>query len=126
MRFRGPYHLFNSSGHWIGFCVGHNLFHPDGIWCGWFPWEGSYDAVKPDGTYLGTVVGVRFYSLQQKHSVCIRKLLVYPAIPPLPKRPAPIAPRDLFLGAQDVTLTLETVPALSPSRSNRFPQAVLH
>ena len=110
MRFRGPYHLFNSTGAWIGFCIGSNLFNTDGIWCGWFPWEGSYDAVKPDGTYLGTVVGARFYYFERQRLLRVRQLIVCSAMPPLPGPPVAVAPRQLFDGAKDVTLKLEYVP----------------
>lgn len=110
MRFRGPYHLFNSAGEWVGFCVGANLFNADGVWTGWFPWEGSYDAVKPDGTYLGTVVGARLYHFEQRQFLRVRKLIVCSAIPPLPSRPAPVTPRELFDGTKDVILKLEYVP----------------
>ena len=118
MRFRGPYHLFSSAGAWIGFCAGANLFNAEGIWCGWFPWEGSYDAVKPDGTYLGTVVGARFYYFERQRLLRIHKLIVCSAIPPLPARPGSIAPRELFDGAKDVTLVLNHVP-MGVTGSNR-------
>ena len=124
MRFRGPYHLFNSAGKWIGFCVGPNLFDTDGVWRGWFPWEGSYDCVKPDGTYLGTVVGTRFYYFGQKQHVGIQKYPVYSCIPALPNRPAPVSSRDLFVGASDVNLEPEAgqfplplIPSLGLSAS---------
>ena len=104
MRFRGPFHLFNSVGVWVGFCEGSNLFNADAIWCGWFPWEGSHDAVKPDGAYLGTVVGARFYHYERKQALRVRKLIVYPAIPALPPRPSPASRRNLFDGATDVDL----------------------
>jgi hypothetical protein len=107
MRFRGPYHLFNSAGKWIGFCIGPNVFDTVGVWRGWFPWEGSYDCVKPDGTYLSTVVGTRLFYFQQKQSVRIRRYPVYPGIPVLPKPPAPVSGRDLFADASDVNLEPE-------------------
>ena len=116
MRFRGPYHLFNSAGAWVGFCVGANLFNPDGIWCGWFPWEGSYDAVKPDGMYLGTVVGVRLYYFERKQLLRVRKLLIYPAVPELPCPPPPVSARELFESAKDVDLKTILIQAAVGSR----------
>ena len=104
MRFRGPYYLFNSAGVWIGFCAGPLVFDTDGVWCGWFPWEGCYDAVKPDGSYLGTVVGSRFFSFEKNRHLRVDKYLVYPGIPELPKRPSPVAPKELFNDASDVDL----------------------
>jgi len=112
MRFRGPYHLFNSGGTWIGFCVGANLFNTDGIWCGWFPWEGSYDAVKPDGFYLGSVVGARLYYFERKQSLRMHKFVLYPVIPTIPNRPASVASRTLFDGVKDVMLKLEHAPRI--------------
>ena len=104
MRFKGPYYLFNSAGGWIGFCVGPNLFNTDGVWCGWFPWEGSYDAVKPDGSYLGTVLGSRFYFFEKNQHLRVHKYYVYPGIPTLPSGPKPAAPRELFEGTSNVDL----------------------
>jgi hypothetical protein len=104
MRFPGPFHLFSSAGVWIGFCEGSNLFNTDAVWCGWFPWVGSFNAVKPDGSYLGTVVGARFYYFEHRQQLRIRKLIEYPKTPALPSRPAPLAPRELFDGATDINL----------------------
>ena len=118
MRFPGPFHLFSSAGVWIGFCEGSNLFNTDAVWCGWFPWVGSFNAVKPDGSYLGTVVGARFYSFEHRRQLCVRKLIVYPTIPTLPPCPSPMAPRTLLAGATDVDL--ESVVVLQPPAMARI------
>jgi len=104
MCFPSPFHLFDSAGRWIGFCDRTNLFNTTGVWCGWFPWEGTLDAVKPDGSYLGTVVGGRFLYFERKQALRIRSLIDCPGIPALPRRPAPLPRGELFDGAADIDL----------------------
>jgi len=118
MCFPSPFHLFDSAGRWIGFCDGANLFNTHGVWRGWFPWEGSLDAVKPDGSYLGSVVGARFLCFEQKQPLRVRKLIDYPKTPALPQRPAPLPRRELFDGATDVNL--KSVVVLPPPVMGRI------
>ena len=104
MCFPSPFHLFDSCGRWIGFCDGANLFNTNAVWCGWFPWAGTLDAVKPDGCYLGTVVGARFCCFERNQLLRVGKLIENPATPALPPRPAPMPRTELFAGATDINL----------------------
>src|SRR5262245_552 len=104
MRFPAPFHLFNSAGRWIGFCDGENLYNPQAVWRGWFPWTDSHNAVKADGTYLGTVVGIRFYHFEHKQQLRIRALRVCPDIIPRPPAPKSVSARQLFEDVVDIDL----------------------
>lgn len=73
-------HLFSNSGDFIAFRRTEDdkfLFNADGDWIGWFPW-GDDDAVRPDGAYLGTVVGNR---LMHRESQPYRGYPGYPGYP---------------------------------------------
>ena len=54
------HYLFNSSGDWICFKIGKNVFNTNGSWIGWLPW-GDDDVVTTEGKYLGTICGNRIY-----------------------------------------------------------------
>jgi len=104
MKYETPFHLFNSSGLWIGFCLANNLFDTDAVWRGWFPWEDSADAVDPGGNYLGTLMGDRLYHFQHKRNLRVSHYPGYPAIPVLPGPPQPVHKLSLPEGARDIEL----------------------
>ena len=116
MQYDKPFHLFNSSGDWIGFCLGKNVFDTDSAWRGWFPWD-SADITAPDGSYLGTVVGNRLYAYEHKRGFQIPYYPGYPATPLPPERPEPVGSRELRDGVSDVNLK----PALA-----RMPNSKVH
>ena len=41
-------YLFNSSGKWIAFKLGKNLYNKEAKWIGWFPWKDNV-AVSVEG-----------------------------------------------------------------------------
>ena len=104
MQYEKRFHLFNSSGVWIGFCQGSSVFDTLAVWRGWFPWEDSADVVTPQGGYLGTVVGNRFYSFDHKKNVQARPCSSCCLIPFVREEVAPVAPKKLPDGASDVEL----------------------
>jgi hypothetical protein len=117
--YRDTHHLFNSAGEWIGFCLAHNVFDTDTVWCGWFPWDNSADVVATNGVYLGTVVSNRLYSFEHKRDMGVAYYPSYPAIPVLPNTPKPVAARKLPLGASDVTLKPPTPMPSAAGRQHR-------
>jgi hypothetical protein len=104
MQYHKPFHLFNSSGRWIGFCLANNVFDIDAVWRGWFPWSDQAEVLSPHGTYLGTVVGNRLYAFSHKEGVRMTYRPSFPAVPSLANHPTPIAPKPLPVGASDVEL----------------------
>ena len=57
----GVQYLYNSSGQWIAFRIGTNVYDNHGKWVGWLPW-GDADVVTTRGQYLGTITeGDRLY-----------------------------------------------------------------
>ena len=114
MQYAKTFHLFNSVGIWIGFCLGQNLFDTDMIWKGWFPWD-SFDAVNTCGWYLGTVVGNRLYWFDHKKDHHIEYYPGYPAIPFLSGQPKPADAKTLPFGAFNVNLK---APAKLPVSEN--------
>ena len=104
MQYEKRFHLYNSSGVWIGFCLGTSVFDTFAVWRGWFPWEESADSVTPQGEYLGTVVGNRFYRFDHKKDVHVRYYPSFPAIPVWLDAPVSTAPKNLPDGATDVEI----------------------
>lgn len=104
MQYEKQFHLYNSAGVWIGFCLGTSVFDTFAIWRGWFPWEESADSVTPEGEYLGTVVGNRLYRFAHKKDVRVRYYPSFPAIPLRAESPSSAAPKQLPDGASDVEL----------------------
>jgi hypothetical protein len=104
MHYEKRFHLYNSRGVWIGFCLGSDVFDTFGIWRAWFAWEESADAMTPQGTYLGTVVGNRFYSFSEKTDLHIGYYPSFPTIPTWPESPRAAVPNRLPNGAADVKL----------------------
>ena len=124
MNYEEPHYLFNSYGRWIGFCLGMNLFDVDTVWRGWFPWDDSADVMSPNGSYLGTVIGNRFYSFDHKRPMRAAFYSAYPAIPLLANKPKSVGAKKLPLGASDLEFKPATVlsPLASARRSPRHRQ----
>ncbi len=80
------HYLYNSSGVWIAFRVGKNLFEPRGEWAGWMPWDDDY-VVAPDGKYLGTITGNRLFRLNPPPRHGFAGYPVYPGPHPRPQPP---------------------------------------
>jgi len=116
MQYEKRFHLYNSAGVWIGFCLGTSVFDTLAIWRGWFPWEESADSVTPEGEYLGTVVGNRLYRFAHKKDVHVQYYPSFPAIPQWPESPSTVAPKHLPDGAADVELKPARLrPSLGPT-----------
>jgi hypothetical protein len=52
----GIAYLYDSSGNWIAFRKGTNIFSPAGSWLGWLPGTDSR-VLDTDGNYLATIFG---------------------------------------------------------------------
>ena len=104
-----PIHLFNSSGRWIGFCMGTNVFDIAAVWRGWLPWIYSDDVFKPSGAYLGTLFGNRLYYLAQKRDVRVDHQPRRPVVPAYPEPQAAIEKKSLPPDAADVNLAPVTM-----------------
>ena len=54
-------YLYDSSGNWIAFRVGVNIYSENGTWIGWMPWDDN-EVVTTEGDYLGHIFpGNRLY-----------------------------------------------------------------
>lgn len=102
MDYSEPFYLFDSSGIWIAFCLGVNLFDVNAVWRGWFPQSDLEAVFTPTGFYLGTVVGNRFYYYDAMKHLRVNRYPAYPAIPPLPHNPRHVDSRKPPTGASDV------------------------
>ncbi|ELA7158608.1 hypothetical protein RAX54_004533 [Vibrio parahaemolyticus] len=88
-------HLFDSSGDWLGFRIGKNVYNSDADWVAWLPW-GDDDVVTTDGDYLGTITnGNRLYHFSSKP---------YRGYPGYPGYPGFAGYSPLPFGARDVTM----------------------
>ena len=103
MNYDEYFHLFDSSGAWVGFCLGRNLFDTDTVWRGWLPWDAA-EVVDTNGFYLATIIGNRLYRFDHNRDLRIGYYPGYPPIPLMPDRSKPVAEKKLPLGATDVNL----------------------
>lgn len=98
-------HLYDSSGFWIAFRIGSNVFDTVGNWVGWLPFDKT-EVHSPRGSYLGHIYpDNRFY---RKPSFLKRESIDTPAPPrytPAQQFPGNIPRAQLPIGAQDLRLS---------------------
>lgn len=104
MEYSEPFYLYDSSGLWIAFCLGLNLFDTDAVWRGWFQRVDLGNVYTPTGTYLATVVGNRLYWFGSMKHLRVHHYPDYPPIPKLPLKPRSAHRRQLPAGASNVKL----------------------
>ncbi len=94
-------HLYGSTGTWIAFLVGQNIYDPSGEWAGWLPWEDDY-VVAPDGKYLGTIIDDRMVRLTNPPNRGYAGYPLYPGAQPRPAHPGAVAAIPLPAAAKDI------------------------
>ena len=95
-------HLFNSSGEWIAFRQGQDVFDKRCNWVGWLPWDDD-DVATQEGEYLGTIVDAnRFYYFGNRPHRSHPGHSAYPAYPAYPVRPPAATYAMLPVGARDI------------------------
>jgi hypothetical protein len=96
-------YLFNSSGGWIAFRQGQDVFDERCNWIGWLPWDDN-DVATKEGEYLGTIVDTnRFYHFRNSPHRSHPGHSAHPTYPAYPTRPASVTNAVLPDGARDVT-----------------------
>jgi hypothetical protein len=95
-------HLFNSSGEWIAFRQGPDVFDERCNWVGWLPWSDNAVATQ-EGEYLGTIVETnRFYYLSDRPHRSHPGPSAYAIYPAYPVRPESMPHVALPVGARDI------------------------
>ena len=98
-------HLFDSSGFWIAYRIGRNIFDPAGNWVGWLPFE-EKEVHDPKGIYLAHIYpGNRLY---RNKKFLKREAIVRPERPGYTRRhtfPGMISRERLPIGCEDIRLS---------------------
>jgi hypothetical protein len=98
------HHLFDSSGEWIAFRIGKNIYNPDADWIGWLPWNDT-DVVTTNGDYLGTISNEnRIYHFSNKPYRSYPGYPGFPGYPGYPRYPEFAGYLPLPSGAGDVKI----------------------
>ncbi len=98
-------HLFDSSGFWIAFRIGKNIFDTVGNWVGWLPFDES-EVHDTKGTYLGHIYPDN--RLYRNSRYLKREALERPPKPGYfrrPNFPGSIARSRLPIGCNDIRLS---------------------
>jgi hypothetical protein len=96
-------HLFNSSGEWIAFRQGSDVFDEKCNWVGWLPW-GDTTVANQEGDYLGTIVNTdRLYYLDNRPQRAHPGHSNYSIYPVYPVQPVSVIHVTLPVGARDVS-----------------------
>ena len=95
-------YLFNSSGEWIAFRQGQDVFDDRCNWIGWLPWDDNEVATR-EGEYLGTIVDEnRFYYFGDRLERSHPGPSAPPTYPAFPVRPEAATCVALPVGATDI------------------------